>query len=117
MRAMRFLLMLSFAAPLLWWPMTPVAQAETASQPPQLDDGWRRTAQGWQHRSSWQGASLPAAGNSAAGNSVAGNAPAEEVHPLLPFVLILSGVVGGIGLLLVEIDPVEYHAFRLKSRR
>jgi hypothetical protein len=82
--------------------------ATPGQQSPEIDDGWRRTSQGWQHISTWPQPAM---------RSVDVHRTGSTLQPLLAFCLIACGVIGGVVLLFVDIDPVEYHAFRLKSRR
>lgn len=84
-----------------------VQSPETRPLPPS-DDGWRRTTRGWEHVSAWQ---TEAATISARSDSQA------TIDRVCAYVLILSGAAGAVVLLLVEIDPLEFRAFRMRTRR
>jgi hypothetical protein len=73
-----------------------------------IDDGWRHTVDGWEHNSAWQPA--------ATASSTTSNRQAT-IDRVCAIVLILSGAAGAVVLLLVEIDPIEFNAFRVWTRR
>jgi len=76
--------------------------------PPSLDDGWRHTANGWEHTSAWQPAATASPSRSVS---------RATIDRVCAFVLILSGAAGAVLLLIVEIDPIEFNAFRVWTRR